>query len=55
MQFGSKKIRLLLEELNKQTYLSIVLHKVNGMQKNNLALGFVKQLIHVRDEKVIFI
>ena len=44
----------LLEELNKQTYLSIVLHKVNGMQKNNLALGFVKQLIHVRDEKCNF-
>lgn len=54
MQFGSKKLRLLLEELNKQTYLSIVLHKVNGMQKNNLALGFVKQLIHVRDEKCNF-
>lgn len=49
-----KKLRLLLEELNKQTYLSIVLHKVNGMQKNNLALGFVKQLIHVRDEKCNF-
>lgn len=49
-----KKLRLLLEELNKQTYLSIVLHKVNGMQKNNLALGFVKQLIHVRDEKCDF-
>lgn len=45
---------MLLEELNKQTYLSIVLHKVNGMQKNNLALGFVKQLIHVRDEKCNF-
>lgn len=42
------------KELNKQTYLSIVLHKVNGMQKNNLALGFVKQLIHVRDEKCNF-
>ena len=49
-----KKLRLLLEELNKQTYLSIVLHKVNGMQKNNLALGFVKQLIHVRDENCDF-
>lgn len=49
-----KKLRLLAEELNNQSYLNIVLHEIKGMQRNNLALGFLKQLVHVKDENSNF-
>lgn len=45
-----KSLRLLAEELKNQSYLNILIHEVKGMKKNDLALGFLKQLIQTEDE-----
>lgn len=45
-----KKLRLLSEELKNQSYLNIFSHEVEGMKQNDLALGFLKQLIQTKDK-----
>lgn len=46
-----KKLQLLITEISNQSYINIFVHEVAGMKRNDLALGYLKQLIQTEDER----
>ena len=45
-----KKLQLLITELSNQSYINIFIHEVEGMKRNDLALGYLKELLQTKDE-----
>ena len=49
-----KKMRILAEELKKSNNLNVFVNEIEGMNKDKLSLGFLKELIHVNDKSASF-